>query len=383
MNGVKKLKIFKAFHAYQYYLDAFYDKNTNLKKASFKEQRKALINDGAPWIFSWGTNNINENIEMFETVHNCEYLQKAWSNNDNFNEDWQIEIVYEQIKKIQPNICVLYPPNLFDQEKIDKIRRLVKHDIIVGGYDGMDRQNIELYNNYDFVITCSDYISKFYLSQGKLTYTLPFGFDEKILSRILPSKSKYNVSFAGTIFSNQHYGRYELMKELLKKVNVAIRTDFPTNIDYRLSSKNQLKRLIKNKDYNNYLGLWRIGRQNLGAAYGLHMFQFVKDSKISINMHGDKINFAANVRMYEITGVGSCMMTDWKENIGEIFEPEKEIVTYACVKEAIDKIKFLMKNQKERKKIAAAGQIRTLNEYTLNKRISNLMSFFERIVREK
>lgn len=376
MNSLKKLKIFKAFHAYQNYLDAFYDKKKYLKKASFRDQRRALINDGSPWIFSWSTNNNNENIEIFETVHNCEYLQKAWSGNFKSLEDWQIKIVYEQIKTIQPDICVLYPPTLFSQEKIEKIRRLVKHGIIIGGYDGMDRQDIDLYRNYDFIITCSDYISKFYTDHGKATYTLLFGFDEKILPKLSQNINfKYDVTFTGSIYSNIHDGRYELLKELSKKVNLSIRSDFTVNVDYRLLSIKRLKKLIKYKDFNNYLGLWRIGRKNLGAAYGLDMYQFLRDSKISINMHGDKINFAANVRMYEITGVGSCMLTDWKGNIGELFEPEKEIVTYSCVKEAIDKSKFLLRNENARKKIAAAGQIRTLKEYTLEKRILKLMSF--------
>lgn len=372
----KKIKIFKAFHAYQNYLDAFYDKNKSLKKASFREQRKALINDGSPWIFSWSTNNNNENIEIFETVHNCEYLQKAWTSNFKNHEDWQIQIVYEQIKTFQPNICVLYPPMLFSQEKIEKIRSLVKHEIIFGGYDGMNRQNIDLYSDFDFIITCSDYISKYYIAHGRPTYTLLFGFDEKILPKISQNINfKYDVAFTGSIYPNIHDGRYELLKELSKKVNLSIRSDFLVNVDYRLLSIKRLKKLIKYKDFSNYLGLWRIGKNNLGPVYGLDMYQFLRDSKISINMHGDKINFAANVRMYEITGVGSCLLTDWKENIGDLFEPEKEIVTYSYVKEAIDKSKFFLRNENARKKIATAGQTRTLKEYTLEKRISKLMNF--------
>jgi len=373
-----KIKIYKAFHTYQSYLDVFYKRNNHLKKASFQDQRAALIHDGFPWIFSWSENNSCEDIEIFETVHNCEHLQKAWSNKYKNENDWQLQIVYEQIKEQQPNICVLYPPDLFEYDKLEHIRSLVNHEIIFVGYDGMDRQDVTLYNGYDLILTCSDYISNFYKSCGKLTYTLNFCFDESILLKINTlSQPKYSIGFTGSIYQNVHDNRYNLLKKLSKEIDVAIRSDFGIDVNYSLFSKNQIKRLVKEKDIENYLGLWRISKNNPGPVYGLDMFQFLRDSKVSINMHGDKIGFAANVRMYEITGVGSCMLTDWKENIGELFEPGKEIVTYTCLEEACEKSRFLIKNEKIRLQIAKAGQERTLKEYTYKKTILKLLFFLK------
>jgi spore maturation protein CgeB len=110
------------------------------------------------------------------------------------------------------------------------------------------------------------------------------------------------------------------------------------------------------------------------------MFQFLKDSKITLNTHGEKINFAANVRLYEATGVGTCLLTDWKENIESIFVPDKEIVTYKTKEEARDKIKFLLKNDSLCKKIALAGQKKTLENYTYDKRIVNMIEFIKGLV---
>lgn len=376
-----KIKIYKAFHAYQSYLDYLYNKNQELKVSTFIEQRHKLIYDGSPWIFSWSTNNIDENIEIFETVHNCEYLQKAWSAKFKDDIDWQINIVFEQIRDMQPDICVLYPPQLFDEEKINNIRNLVHHDLLIIGYDGMDRKNIKLYQAYDLIITCSKYISEYYVLNNKLTYTLNFGFDEQILNRINTNKKvKYDIGFSGSIYQNVHDGRYELLRNFTKKNKVAIRSDFAQDIDLSLFSKNQLKRLIKQKDIQNYFGLWRVDKSNFGPLYGLEMYQFLRDSKVSLNMHGDKIAFAANVRLYEITGVGSCLLTDWKENIAEIFDVDKEVVTYQCVEEAIDKSKFLIKHDNIRQKIALAGQYKTLSEYTYKKTIPTLMNFLKSLI---
>lgn len=376
-----QFKIYKAFPAYQNYLDYFYSKNEFLKNASFESQREALIYDGFPWIYTWSTNSFNKDIEIFETIHNNEWLQKAWDKGEKTYSNWQIEIIIKQIRKIQPDICVLYPPELFSSIIIDEIRNTVKHDLLIVGYDGMGRGKNELFNNYDLVLTCSEYISEFYKQRGRITYTLNFGFDEKILNRIrINSKPIYKAGFSGSIYPNIHDGRYELLRELTKHNNINIRSDFGTNSNYSLFSKNQLKRLLKKHDINNFFGLWRVNKANLGPVFGLKMYQFLRDSGVSLNMHGDRVTFAANVRIYEITGVGSCMLTDWKENISQIFEPDKEVVTFASAEEAHVKLNFLLENENYRRKIALAGQKRTINEYTYKIIIPKLLSYLRTMI---
>jgi spore maturation protein CgeB len=371
---MSKVRIYKAFHTYEKYLEDFYEKNQSLKYKTFEEQKKALVYDAFPWIFSWTAHNIDNEISIFETVHNCEYLQKAWSKKE-YLSNWQINIVLEQIKYFQPHICVLYPPQLFDNTVLEEIRTLVNHDVKIGGYDGMDRQNLNLYDGYDFIITCSEYISQFYRTRGMPTYTLSFGFDDSVLSKIKINLNKrYNVGFSGSIYENVHDGRFELLKKLSKSSIINIKSEFEHN--YELFSKRHLKRLIHEKDFKNYVDLWRVGKNISQPVYGLEMFQFLQDSKISLNMHGDKITFAANVRMYEITGVGSCLLTDWKENIEELFIDGKEVITYKSIEEAKDKIKYYLKHEHIRERIALEGQKRTLNQYTYK---STIPSLFKRL----
>ena len=103
------------------------------------------------------------------------------------------------------------------------------------------------------------------------------------------------------------------------------------------------------------------------------MFQKLSDSKISFNIHGDLAkNQAGNMRMYEVTGVGTCLLTDWKEVINDYFEPDYEIVTYKSKEEALKKVNYLLNNPKEREKIAINGQKRTLRDHTLKKRVEKV-----------
>lgn len=370
------MKIYKAFPAYQNYLDNFYLNNSDDVFANLQE---ALIYDSFPWIFSWSNNNTDSDITILETVHNCERLQKSWDNTKREYDNWQIEIIIDQIKSFKPNICVLYPPELFTQSVIQQIKDKTNLNMLIVGYDGMNRMNINLYQGYDLIITCSEFISNFYKSKNKATYTLNFCFDDSVLNRISIKKPQcYNLGFSGSIYAQIHDYRYELLKYLTKRIRVEIRSEFGTESDYRLLSKGQLKRLIKRKDLSNYLALWRLSKVNSGPVFGLNMYQFLHDCKISINMHGDHINFAANVRLYEITGVGSCMLTDWKPNISEIFIPDKEIVTYHSYEEALDKSKFLLRNDIVRERIAKAGQKRTLENYTYKKCMPSLFNFLKK-----
>ncbi len=377
---MNKIKIYKAFPAYKNYLNTFYQKNETLKKLSFETQKRALIEDSFPWIFSLSTNVSDDSILVFETVHNCEWLQKAWNNCRKKYTTWQIEIILDQIKKIQPNICFLYPPELFNYDIIRQIRSTIHHESIIAGYDGMNRKCGELYDGYDLIVTCSDFISDYYKKKGLLTYPYEFGFDEKILKKIdINKKLIFNVGFSGSIYEKLHNKRFNLLKYLTKKSKIAIRSEFGFDKNYKLISKGQLKRLIKERNISNYLARWRMAKMNMGPVYGIDMFQFMKDSKISINIHGDNIDFAANARLFEITGIGSCMLTDWKKNIFDIFIPEKEIVTYQSKEEAYDKIKFLLKHENIRKKIALAGQKRTLDCYSYKNRLSNFVTFIKKI----
>lgn len=377
---MKNLRIYKAFPAYQNYLDKYYRENVELNNKTFIEQRQELIHDGFPWIFSWSTSIGNTEVDLFETVHNCEGLQKTWNtgNKEKIYNDWQIEIVVEQIVQFKPDICILYPPELFTEQVILRIKDALKGKTLFVGYDGMNRMNINIYKPYDLIITCSDYISEYYKLLGKPTYTLNFCFDDSILSKINTSnKPKFNLGFSGSIYSQVHDYRYQLLKHLTRYLNVEIRSEFGNENNYSLLSKRQLKMLLKKRDLSNYLALWRISKANKGPIFGLEMFQFLHDSKISLNMHGDHIHFAANARLFEITGVGSCMLTDWKENIADIFIPDKEIMTYKSYEEAVDKTKFLLKNNSIREKIAFAGQKKTLERYTYKKSIPELFSFLK------
>jgi spore maturation protein CgeB len=113
-------------------------------------------------------------------------------------------------------------------------------------------------------------------------------------------------------------------------------------------------------------------------VFGMELFRLMAKAKITFNNHGEIAGkCAGNIRMFEVTGSGSCLLTDWKENISELFEPGKEIVTYTSVEDCIEKAEWLLKNPEECRRIAAAGQARTLRDHTVRERVKMLNRLIE------
>jgi spore maturation protein CgeB len=78
------------------------------------------------------------------------------------------------------------------------------------------------------------------------------------------------------------------------------------------------------------------------------------------------------MRLFEATGMGSCLVTDWKTNLKNLFQPEIEVVTYKSSEECIEKVHYLLDHDKERRAIATAGQKRTLRDHTILVRVKQI-----------
>ena len=109
------------------------------------------------------------------------------------------------------------------------------------------------------------------------------------------------------------------------------------------------------------------------------MYNILYNSKISLNRHIDAAeNHANNMRLYEATGVGTMLITDYKRDLDKLFIPGKEIETYRTEKELKDKVKFYLSHEEERQIIAKAGQKRTLGDHTYKKRMQELLQILRK-----
>jgi spore maturation protein CgeB len=80
------------------------------------------------------------------------------------------------------------------------------------------------------------------------------------------------------------------------------------------------------------------------------------------------------MRLFEATGVGTCLLTDRKSNLASLFEPDREVAVYGSPDECVERARWLLDHPRECREIALAGQRRTLRDHTFARRATVLDS---------
>jgi len=108
------------------------------------------------------------------------------------------------------------------------------------------------------------------------------------------------------------------------------------------------------------------------------LIKIYNQSKISLNItfaSRDSKIFSTKGRDFEIPGCGSLLVTKDTKEIAEYFVPGEEIITYNDASDATEKIKYYLKNEDERERIAKKGYERVMREHTYEKRFLEIFEF--------
>ena len=67
------------------------------------------------------------------------------------------------------------------------------------------------------------------------------------------------------------------------------------------------------------------------------MYQVLRRSTITLNSHIDMAGReAGNMRLFEATGVGAFLLTDFKDNLHTLFAPDREVAVWRSIDECLD-----------------------------------------------
>jgi len=91
-------------------------------------------------------------------------------------------------------------------------------------------------------------------------------------------------------------------------------------------------------------------------------------------------SYANNMRLFEATGVGTLLITDWKVNLHEMFKPGDEVIVYRSPEECTELARYYLEHDDEREAIAHAGQERTSREHTYCHRMRELVDIVSKYV---
>lgn len=116
-----------------------------------------------------------------------------------------------------------------------------------------------------------------------------------------------------------------------------------------------------------------------GEVWGSDMYQTLRRSSITLNSHIDLAGReAGNMRLFEATGAGVYLLTDFKDTLHTLFEPEREVAVWRSIGDCLSGIERALRADTERAEIARAGHARTVAQHTYRHRVRQILGFAER-----
>lgn len=404
------MRLQKISSYYLAYLKRFYTERPKLAAEPYSVQHAALMND-CIGISNFWTEALGQlGFETDEIIANAEPLQKCWAeeNGATVNEDnWLLEIVRAQVKAFRPEVLIVADYVTFSAEFIRSLRAECSSIRLVIGWCSAPYKDASVFHGFDLILSCIPEMVAHFRQMGHRCFHLNHAFAPAILEKIdTRAEASIAFSFLGSIVKRDDYHneRERLLLALIQKTPLEIWSDIS---QLSLAERGgavarqvaydavQMARrvgvpqgLLKGVPFVQRVAGWetrpgqpeevdeRIVRRAHPPVFGLQMYQQLQQSKVTLNTHIDiSPRCASNMRLYEATGVGACLLTDWKENLSELFEPEIEVVSYRSTEECIEKARYLLEHEDERKAIAAAGQRRTLRDHTYAHRAEQISAF--------
>lgn len=341
---------------YPTFLNTHYAQYQGLHESSYGEQKRSLQETffGDADFYSAGLKAAG--WEADDVVVNCEPLQAAWARENGF-QGAGLEIFFEQIRRARPHVLYIQDMNLASREFMARIRPYTA--LIVGQIASPIGTNVHA-QGFDVIVSSFPHFVERFRAAGITAYYQPLAFEPRILDVLGPLPQRIHpLTFVGGISSAHGKGK-DFLEQLARRAPV----DF-----------------------------WGYGRDTLllaspilpkhhGEVWGRDMFRLLLGSRMTINRHIDVAeNYANNMRLFEATGCGALLFTDYKDNLSDLFEIGKEVVAYRSVEECAALIDYYLNNPDEADAIARAGQARTLRDHTYMRRMAQTGEFLRRHLR--
>jgi spore maturation protein CgeB len=97
-------------------------------------------------------------------------------------------------------------------------------------------------------------------------------------------------------------------------------------------------------------------------------------SRINLNITMRSIESGLPARIFDIMSVGGFVLTNWQEEIPELFEEDREIVTFRTPEELIEKADYYLSHEEERIRIGYAGYQRVKRDYSYEQQVGRIIS---------
>lgn len=365
----KKLSFLQIHTFYSQYLSKYYEANPHLSSIPFKEQMDVLVRDGfsavhmiAPYM------DTLEDYEAQLIIANNPYSQQKWLIENNVvlpnNKNWISDILRRQIDQLKPDVLYLSDPITCDSQFVRSLSW--KPSLIIGWRAANIPEGTD-WSEFDIMLSSLSSLRQTALMLGAKSAEHFFpGFPGSINEMITDVQPSFDVVFSGQWTLSQHARRNHYLTEIAK---AASQPERGFSCAYYLSG--QVDKIPS-----------EVAKFNLGGRFGISMYRAIRSGKIAIDARGIleirdsehqkttdlAANETANMRIFEVTGCGVFLLTEYFDGLKQYFELGKEIETFRDDKELVEKIHYYLEHPNEREAIARRGQERCLSEYSMENR---------------
>ncbi len=267
---------------------------------------------------------------------------------------WFHDVLAAQIKYYKPDVVFNLAMDSISTTFLQEMKEYM--GLLIGCSEPPVLLNKQDWRVYDLIAAPSEGMFDYFNKLGLKTELLRFGFESSVLLSLDQNSQKsIPASFVGSIGSI-HLERLKVLETLCAKLGEKMCVWAPSADHLQAASS--------------------IRKRYQGPAFGCASYQILSASKITVNCHINVAGqFADNMRLFEATGMGTMLITDWKVNLHKMFEPGKEVITYRTAEECAELVHYYLEHDTEREEIARAGQERTLREHTYYHRVQELDNF--------
>lgn len=389
------------------YLRQFYVERPGLSADPYDVQRAALMQDCFGSSDFWTTALSRLGYETDETIANVEPMQKRWAfeHGVRYDDDaWLYDIATAQAEAFRPEVLIVADYSTLTADFLRNLKRRCPSIRLVLGWCGAPFREASVFREWDIVLSCVPELVQYFSLNGHRCYHVNHAFAPVILDRLKRTDSPTaDFVFLGSVVKrdNFHRERERILVELVKQtglqmwseINHAAATQrrgtlarqFAYDVVHAARQAGLPRALLSAMPVINRVVQWEarpeasqpVDERLIARAhpplFGLAMFQQLHDSSVALNTHIDISPVSAsNMRLFEATGVGTCLLTDWRANLSDLFEPEVEVLTYRDVAECVEKVGYILDHDDERRAIAAAGQRRALSDHTFAQRATQI-----------
>lgn len=344
---------------YPEFLDRFYAGQPEFAELDFEAQMQRIyatgfaLGDAYPFYLG------ALGCEARQVVVNADVTQARWAAEHDVALSGNVherrrQVVAAQIDHYQPEVLYVFEwcplGDAFLAEMASRVR-------LIAGQIASPLRPERTYTPYQLMVSSCPPLVAHFRGTGARALYLKLGFDPRVLEHLEPGPTEYDVTFVGG-FAPSHPTRAEWLERLLESVHVDI---FGYGLE-RIAPDSPIR------------------THHHGPVWGWEMYQVLQRSRITLNLHAENdirgtvdTTQANNMRLFEATGVGTCLVTDAKDNLADFFEPGREIVTFRHPAECVEQVQHYLTHEPQRAAIAQAGQQRTLKDHTYAHRMGELL----------